>query len=124
MNTSFPRFCKEGGVNETLYADVDVGAFRCPRPFSPQEYAEAEMFLLWRLNGRLPTKAELGVAVTSTEYFGGLIDFTGEMGRFAVARATARDEVAVRTCLETDVYVSRSLHHNRLPAEAGCLVGG
>jgi predicted translin family RNA/ssDNA-binding protein len=81
------------------------------------------MFLLWRLNGRLPTKAELGVAVTSIEYFGGLIDFTGEMGRFAVARATARDEVAVRTCLETDVYVSRSIHHN-WPLEAGCLVCG
>lgn len=54
-----------------------------------------------------------------TEYFGGLIDFTGEMGRYAVARATARDEVAVRTCLETDVYVS-SPYLRDVVGEAGC----
>ena len=33
-------------------------------------------------------------------YIGALVDFTGEVGRFAVARATKRDFVAVEECLQ------------------------
>ena len=40
--------------------------------------------------------------VETTEYLGGLADFTGEVGRWAVAAASRRDEVAVRAALATD----------------------
>lgn len=35
-----------------------------------------------------------------------MLDLTGELNRFAVARATARDSVGVKECLETVLVVS------------------
>ena len=65
---------------------------------------EARLFAAWLASpGRiLPCdEAALGVAATPEEYLGALGDFSGELGRYAVARATARDAAAVRTCLGT-----------------------
>ena len=39
------------------------------------------------------------------QYLGGLLDLTGELNRFAVARATERDSVGVKECLETVLVV-------------------
>lgn len=41
----------------------------------------------------------------ATQYLGGLLDLTGELNRFAVARATERDSVGVKQCLETVLVV-------------------
>lgn len=43
------------------------------------------------------------------QYLGGLLDLTGELNRFAVARATKRDAVGVKECLETVLVVRISL---------------
>ncbi|CAN0457101.1 unnamed protein product [Discosporangium mesarthrocarpum] len=39
-------------------------------------------------------------------YLGGLLDLTGEIGRVAVEKATAREEVVLKECLETVMVVS------------------
>lgn len=49
-------------------------------------------------DGTLVSRAELEIA-NADEYLGGVCDLTGEIGRFAVQRATKRDEAAVRNCL-------------------------
>ena len=70
-----------------------------------EEYAEAMLYLIWREEGKLPTIKDVGegggggeegvvggnLHITPVEYIGGLVDFTGEVGRYAVARATERD---------------------------------
>ena len=48
---------------------------------------------------RIPRLGDLEV-LTYEEYLGGLLDFTGELNRYAVLQATARHE--------SDVKVSRS----------------
>ena len=35
---------------------------------------------------------------TSCRYLGGVLDFTGELNRYAIARATVRDAVEVQRC--------------------------
>lgn len=52
-----------------------------------------------------PLPIHLFIPSHQVEYVGGLVDFTGEMGRFAVARATARDVAAVQACMQMNVYV-------------------
>lgn len=60
-----------------------------------EEYAEAVILRVYLREGRLATRAEVKLAAAE-EYLGGVLDFTGELNRFAVARATARDTDAVR----------------------------
>lgn len=62
-----------------------------------EEYAEAAVFAGFLAHGRVPTMAEVEI-VTKEEYLGGVMDFTGELNRYAVLRATARDIEAVRRC--------------------------
>lgn len=45
--------------------------------------------------GRVPARSEVKLADTE-EYLGGVLDFTGELNRIAVARATVRDKAAVQ----------------------------
>ena len=68
-----------------------------------EELLEARLFAAWLASpGRILhcDPDELGVDATADEYLGALGDFSGELGRYAVARATARDADAVRLCLE------------------------
>jgi len=92
-----------------------------------EEFAEAVLFLIWREEGRLAVREEVGeggeevkeggMEVTPIEYVGGLVDLTGEVGRFAVARATAREVTAVEGCLETVMYVAGELVRSTLPGK-------
>ena len=51
------------------------------------------------------------------EYIGGLVDLTGEVGRFAVARATARDAAAVGRCHAVVDALARRLLAMTLPSK-------
>ena len=62
---------------------------------SLEEYTEAKAFLRFIEKGDLITKKELKVVETE-EYLLGLCDFTGELMRHAVLRATKRDKKSVQ----------------------------
>jgi len=61
---------------------------------SIEEYAEAAVFRHYLATGQLMASSALPLA-TREEYLGGILDFTGELNRYAVLRATARDVGAV-----------------------------
>lgn len=69
---------------------VRTGSFSA----SLEEYTEAKAFLRFLENGKLISCKELKV-VEAEEYLLGLTDFTGELMRHAVLRATKRDRKAV-----------------------------
>lgn len=73
-----------------------------------EEWAEGMLFLEWMTSRKLLTKAELGI-VNDVEYIGGLSDFTGEIGRVAVAYATNRNIEGVKEVMQTDVIVLSAL---------------
>ncbi|CAM9957854.1 unnamed protein product, partial [Ectocarpus fasciculatus] len=85
-------------INET--PRLRMGSYSC----SMEEFAEARLYELWLKEKRLATRVEVGL-VNTEEYLGGLLDLTGELNRFAVARATERDSVGVKECLETVLVV-------------------
>jgi hypothetical protein len=60
------------------------------------QYAEGMVFKVYLLEGRILRSTELGPLVNTDEYLSGVLDFTGELNRYAVARATARDVGAVQ----------------------------
>eukprot|EP00775_Hariotina_reticulata_P010398 gene10398-10556_t len=64
---------------------------------SMEEYAEAMIFKIFLQEGRIVKASELNL-VQVEEYLGGVLDFTGELNRYAVACATRRDSAAVSRC--------------------------
>ena len=62
-----------------------------------EEYAEAAIFAAFLATGAIPTLASLEFC-TKEEYLGGVMDFTGELNRYAVLRATERDMAGVQSC--------------------------
>jgi predicted translin family RNA/ssDNA-binding protein len=82
-----------------LLKDVERDAHLRDGSFSAslEEYTEAKAFLRFLEDGTLITQKELAV-VEGEEYLLGLCDFTGELVRYAVLRATARDKRAVQRC--------------------------
>lgn len=60
-----------------------------------EEYAEAVVFRCYLTEGRLMRQGEVELAEVE-EYLGGVLDFTGELGRLSIAQATRRDEAAVQ----------------------------
>eukprot|EP00299_Pterocystis_sp_00344_P010323 c4582_g1_i1.p1 GENE.c4582_g1_i1~~c4582_g1_i1.p1 ORF type:complete len:444 (-),score=121.33 c4582_g1_i1:863-2194(-) len=82
---------------------------------SLEEYTEARLFQLWLSERRLVPKSAVPF-VNADEYIGALSDFTGELGRFAVASATQRDISTVKQCLETDAMIAFQL--SQLPLSA------
>jgi predicted translin family RNA/ssDNA-binding protein len=104
-----------------------------------EEYAEAHLFAVWlygrepnpvaTTGGALPSRPcgvllrlqDFGdVGLSLDEYVGGLCDLTGEIGRYAVLRGTARDVDGVQFCLQTvtDIYYALETIE-RLPQGAG-----
>ena len=63
-----------------------------------EEYAEAEIFQHYLLHGRLLPMAKFTHLYKNEEYLGGVLDFCGELNRYAVQKATARDEKEVKKC--------------------------
>mmetsp|Transcript_16954 Transcript_16954/g.42997 ORF Transcript_16954/g.42997 Transcript_16954/m.42997 type:complete len:480 (-) Transcript_16954:566-2005(-) len=75
-----------------------------------EEYAEARIFEEWLTNdGNLLPLSVLQeeVDITEKDYLGGVVDFTGELGRYGVARATKRDMEGVKRVLASDLMVKR-----------------
>lgn len=62
-----------------------------------EEYAEAQIFKIYLQQGRLATSKEIQLA-EAEEYLGGVLDFTGELNRYAVQQATARNTAEVKKC--------------------------
>jgi predicted translin family RNA/ssDNA-binding protein len=62
-----------------------------------EEYAEAAIFAHFIRTGTVLPSTSLP-RCNGDEYLGGVLDFTGELNRYAVARATERDVAAVRKC--------------------------
>lgn len=47
--------------------------------------------------------------LNTAEYLGGIVDLTGEIGRYAVASATERNLAQVRECFETTSVINNQL---------------
>ena len=75
---------------------------------SLEEWAEGAMTLEWAEHQRVMSMDEMKV-VTYHEYVGALSDFSGEIGRMAVASAAKRDVDAVRRVLQVDVAIAGAL---------------
>ena len=70
---------------------------------SLEEYCEAVIFRQYVKDATMIVPEDLPM-VNTEEYLGGLLDFTGELNRWAIARATQRDVAAVqhaRDCVDT-----------------------
>ena len=75
---------------------------------SLEEWAEGALTIEWVENRRILPLVDMKI-VTSYEYIGALSDFTGEIGRFAVANASKRDIESVRSVLQADVAIAGAL---------------
>jgi len=64
-----------------------------------EEWCEGKIFLAFKSASRLPSFDELEIA-TIEEYLGGLLDFTGELNRYAVLQATKRNSEEVERCAD------------------------
>ncbi|CAJ1946608.1 unnamed protein product [Cylindrotheca closterium] len=105
-----------------------------------EEYAEAKLYQVWLVgkdNGgdgedtsmiqtTVPAKVVLvpddfsKIRLEPQEYLGGLCDLTGEIGRFAVKKATIRDKDNVKNCLETNMSVLYAMESmGRIPGNIG-----
>ncbi|ETV97947.1 hypothetical protein H310_09261 [Aphanomyces invadans] len=73
-----------------------------------EEYAEAQCFLHFLKHGTLITIDDLP-SVEREEYLSGVVDFTGEVGRYAVAQATKRDVAKVEMCRDLVEAISGEL---------------
>eukprot|EP01063_Lacrimia_lanifica_P022326 TRINITY_DN29968_c0_g1_i1.p1 TRINITY_DN29968_c0_g1~~TRINITY_DN29968_c0_g1_i1.p1 ORF type:complete len:451 (+),score=224.42 TRINITY_DN29968_c0_g1_i1:30-1382(+) len=73
-----------------------------------EELAEAVIFLVWLETGAVPPPSVIPL-MTLDEYLGGLIDFTGEVGRYAVKCATKRDVAEVHKCFAVTLAVTEQV---------------
>ena len=62
-----------------------------------EEYAEGVLFQLFLEDGRVGSLEDVAPA-NAVEYVGGLLDLTGEVGRYAVKEATKRNVSEVQKC--------------------------
>jgi predicted translin family RNA/ssDNA-binding protein len=82
-----------------------------------EEWVEGRLFEAWldsdgtKILSTAELQAELTspLKMTSEEYLGGLVDFTGEIGRWAVLKATQRDKEAVEKALSADLTVEAAM---------------
>ena len=83
---------------------------------SLEEWAEAALLVEWITNKSILPLSSISDLINSHEYIGALSDFTGEIGRLAVARASQRDFDAVSTIQGVDSAIACGLMQ--------CNVGG
>ena len=83
-----------------------------------EEYVEGKLFLTWlhgddggtgNTVGKILLPNEIPLKISTEDYLGGLCDLTGEIGRYAVARGTARDKESVALCLESNKSIYMTL---------------
>ena len=83
-----------------------------------EEYAEAKLFYVWLYGkadgqesptGEVLAPCDFSIEIKPEEYLGGLCDLTGEVGRYAVQRGTARDTDGVKLCLKTNGSIQSAL---------------
>lgn len=86
-----------------------------------EEYAEAKLFYAWLAGdgsdidinkpvGKILVPNDFSkIPLEPEDYLGGLMDLTGEIGRFAVKRGTRRDIDNVKLSLETDMSILYAL---------------
>ena len=72
-----------------------------------EEYVEGKLFFTWLYGDeenvrRVLLPDEIPLSISMDDYLGGLCDLTGEIGRVAVARGTARDKEGVKLCYESN----------------------
>ncbi|KAL1522086.1 hypothetical protein AB1Y20_021729 [Prymnesium parvum] len=87
-----------------------------------EELAEAMLFQAWMHDGELLPFEDttlLGGVLLPSEYLGGCCDLVGEIGRYAVRRATERDAEAVRKSLASAIAI-----HSAMLSMAGLLPRG
>jgi len=75
-----------------------------------EEFAEAKLFEAWISQRAIVPFHSLDF-VNEIEYLGGLIDFTGEVGRYAIRCATTRDIDSVKACFNTNLAVHELISH-------------
>lgn len=68
------------------------------------------MCYLWCTEKKLASLKSLPITLNSHEYIGALSDFTGEIGRMAVAFATKRDKAAVLEILQADLIINTFIY--------------
>lgn len=76
-----------------------------------EEFAEAVLYKVWLENGSICAMdgAEMAGLLNTKEYLGALVDFTGEVGRYAVTAAARRDQDAVRSSLAAMLAVQEGI---------------
>ncbi|KAL7536333.1 hypothetical protein ACHAXR_007913 [Thalassiosira sp. AJA248-18] len=88
-----------------------------------EEYVEGKLFYTWlhgdegnakngsneQAVGKILLPDEIPLNISTEDYLGGLCDLTGEIGRFAVARGTARDKESVKLCLDSNKSIYMTL---------------
>ncbi|KAG1662772.1 hypothetical protein FOA52_006798 [Chlamydomonas sp. UWO 241] len=117
------------GIARELLPTVDTAPSLRQGSFGSacEEWAEAVIFRTYLAEARVLAWREVSW-LTCEEYLGGLLDFSGELGRLAVAKATERDEAAVSTYLSLlDDMCARMLtldpRHPALRKKQGPLLG-
>lgn len=75
---------------------------------SLEEWAEGALTLDWVNKQRITSRADMPF-INTAEYVGALSDFTGEIGRLAIASASKRDLESVRKILQADVAIYAGL---------------
>lgn len=79
-----------------------------------EEYAEAVLFYTWLFNVDKPLLLRNEISIINhEEYLGALVDFTGEVGRYAVVMATSRKKEAVIECLNVSVLIRQAVDSSR-----------
>ena len=99
-----------------------------------EEYAEAKLLYVWLLgttetiaesqlekpSGILLKPEDFPISLEPEEFLGGLCDLSGEIGRYAVQRGTARDTEGVKQCLEANDSICMVIQTlERLPPGIG-----
>ena len=82
-----------------------------------EEWVEGRLFEAWLDSGgttilsppELQAELTPPLKMTAEEYLGGLVDFTGEVGRWAVLKATQRDTESVKKALSADLTVEAAM---------------
>jgi len=80
-----------------------------------EEYVEAKLFAAWleqseeKKGRRILLPQEIPLPISNEEFLGGLMDLTGEIGRYAVQRGTVRDKAGVELCLQSSKTVYNGL---------------